>query len=473
MSEFGKIFKVTTFGESHCKGVGCIVEGVPPRMILTEEHIQTQLTRRRPGQSKLSTARNEADQCMILSGTEKGVTLGTPIGIFVKNKDHRPKDYKNMADIPRPSHADFTYQKKYEIRASSGGGRSSARETIGRVAGGAIAEKWLWERYGVQIVAWVSAVGTKTAPRKLEKLPISRQDVDAYLVRCPHKESAEAFRDEIIAAKEDHDSLGGTVTCVIRNSPVGLGEPCFDKLEAKLAHAMLSIPATKGFEIGSGFAGTRMRGSAHNDMFVQKGDRIGTMTNYSGGIQGGISNGENIVIRIAFKPAATISQPQETCSFDGSDEVLAAKGRHDPCVLPRAVPIVEAMAALVIADAALIQEARTSASAKYGVLQRVSEGVAQIQAEHLEKQGVKLCEKGPRPLAPAAFAEHENQVAQFAKAPTHDNHPPVIKETSEQPAPPPPTMKQDPTKPAEVEAKAEEEEQEEEEEEEDDGCIIS
>jgi len=434
MSEFGKLFKVTTFGESHCKGVGCIVEGVPPRMVLSEAHIQTQLTRRRPGQSKLSTARNEADQCTILSGVEKGVTLGTPIGIFVKNKDHRPRDYKEMTDVPRPSHGDFTYQKKYEIRASSGGGRSSARETIGRVAAGAIAEKWLWERYGVQVVAWVSSVGSKTAPRKLESLPISRQDVDAYLVRCPHHESAEAFRQEIINAKEDQDSLGGTVTCIIRNSPVGLGEPCFDKLEAKLAHAMLSIPATKGFEIGSGFAGTRMRGSAHNDMFVRKGDRIGTKTNYSGGIQGGISNGENIVLRIAFKPAATISQPQETCSFDGGDEILAAKGRHDPCVLPRAVPIVEAMAALVIADAALIQESRTSASAKYGVLRRVKEGVAELQSEHLLKQGVALCESGPRPLAPPAFKEHENKVADFVVSPTHDNHPSVINDASSKPA---------------------------------------
>merc|ERR1740123_1394792 len=240
-----------------------------------------------------------------------------------------------MTDIPRPSHADYTYQMKYNVRASSGGGRSSARETIGRVAAGAIAEKWLYEKYGVEIVAWVSGVGPHEAPRELESMPISRTDVDAYLVRCPHRESAELFTEEIKTAKADHDSLGGTVTCVVQNCPIGLGEPCFDKLEAKIAHAMISIPATKGFEIGSGFAGTKMRGSEHNDMFVNKGDRIGTETNRSGGIQGGISNGEPIVIRVAFKPAATIGIEQETSNFEGDAEKLAAKGRHDPCVLPR------------------------------------------------------------------------------------------------------------------------------------------
>jgi len=469
MSSFGKLFKVTTFGESHCKGVGCIVEGVPPRMVLNESHIQTQLTRRRPGQSKLSTARNEADKCTILSGTECGVTLGTPIGIFVKNKDHRPKDYKNMEDIPRPSHADFTYQMKYGVRAGSGGGRSSARETIGRVAAGAIAEKFLWERYGVQVIAWVSGVGPLEAPRTLEALPISRADVDAHTVRCPHKESAEAFAQEIIKAKEDHDSLGGTVTCVIRNTPIGLGEPCFDKLEAKLAHAMLSIPATKGFEIGSGFAGTKMRGSVHNDPFIQKGERMGTTTNNSGGIQGGISNGEDIVIRIAFKPAATIAQPQETASFDGNDTVLAAKGRHDPCVLPRAVPIVETMCALVIADAVLIQESRTQASKPFGVLQRVHVGVAESQLEHLSKQNITCAETGPRPIMEAFFEDNKGKTGDFTASPTHDNHPPVLVDEPKKPEEPAPTInKKDPAQTQEPE-----EELVEEQEEEDEGCVIS
>jgi chorismate synthase len=262
-----------------------------------------------------------------------------------------------MSRIPRPSHADFTYEAKYGVRASSGGGRSSARETIGRVAAGAIAEKWLREQYGVEIVAWVSSVGTIDSQAPDLDL-VSRATVDASPVRCPDQASAAMMWDAIVAARDANDSLGGVVTCVCRNVPVGLGEPVFDKLEASLAHAMLSIPATKGFEIGSGFAGTRLRGSVHNDPFVQKGARLGTVTNNSGGIQGGISNGEPIVMRIAFKPPATISQPQQTADFDGKPVTLEAKGRHDPCVVPRAIPIVEAMAALVLIDAALIQKTR-------------------------------------------------------------------------------------------------------------------
>ncbi|KAJ1924057.1 bifunctional chorismate synthase/riboflavin reductase [NAD(P)H] aro2 [Tieghemiomyces parasiticus] len=379
MSSFGQIFRVTTFGESHCKAVGCIVEGCPPGMQLTETDIQPQLTRRRPGQSNLTTPRDEKDQVVIQSGTEFGITLGTPIGMFVPNQDHRPKDYTETDFYPRPSHADWTYLRKYGVKASSGGGRSSARETIGRVAAGAIAEKYLREAYGVEIVAFVSSVGRVEMPF-IEQMrtgnpdpgfldwlnQVSREQVDADTVRCPDANVSEAMRDEIIRAKDASDSIGGTVTCVIRRVPIGLGEPCFDKLEAKLAHAMLSIPATKGFEIGSGFPGTTMNGSVHNDPFVMRTrpdgtTSLGTSTNYSGGIQGGISNGENIYFRVAFKPPATISQAQTTSKYDGEGGTLSARGRHDPCVVPRATPIVEAMAALVVMDAVLIQNSRAMA----------------------------------------------------------------------------------------------------------------
>jgi len=357
-STFGTLFKVTTFGESHCRAVGVIVDGCPPRLSLDREDIQTQLDRRRPGQSELTTDRKETDQVTILSGVENGKTLGTPIALSVPNKDQKPGDYKEMSKIPRPSHADYTYQMKYGIRASSGGGRSSARETIGRVAAGAIAEKYLKETYGIEIVAWVSAVGMINAPY-MELDEISRKQTEQSIVRCPHEETALKMIQAIIDAKERSDSLGGIVSCVCRNVPLGLGEPVFDKLEAKLAHAMLSIPATKGFEIGSGFKGSRMCGSEHNDPFVAKNGRLGTLSNYSGGVQGGISNGENIIFRTAFKPVATIGQPQKTVDFEGKDVELSAKGRHDPCVVPRAVPIVESMAALVLMDFALIQKMRT------------------------------------------------------------------------------------------------------------------
>jgi chorismate synthase len=361
-STLGALFKVTTFGESHCKGVGATVDGCPSGMALTEADIQPQLSRRRPGQSDLSTPRQEADQVIIYSGTEFGRTLGTPIMLLVNNKDQRPQDYGEMSRIPRPSHADFTYQMKYGIRASSGGGRSSARETIGRVAAGAIAEKWLGETYGTEIVAWVSAVGDIEAP-EVDMERISRAEVDAQMIRCPDADAAgrmEALVREVLEAK---DSTGGILTCVCRNVPIGLGEPVFDKLEARLAQAMLSLPATKGFDIGSGFAGTRLRGSLHNDPFIKKGQQLGTRSNYSGGVQGGISNGEPIVFRVAFKPVATIGQVQNTVDFDGCEVELAAKGRHDPCVVPRAVPIVESMAALVLIDMALQQRTRQSISA--------------------------------------------------------------------------------------------------------------
>ena len=359
-STLGTLYTVTTFGESHCKGVGAVVDGCPPGLELTEADIQPQLTRRRPGQSDLSTPRQEADQVTIYSGTEFGRTLGTPIMLLVNNRDQRPQDYGEMSRIPRPSHADYTYQMKYGVRASSGGGRSSARETIGRVAAGAIAEKWLREQYGTEIVAWVSAVGDIEAPpADLER--ISRAEVDQTIIRCPDTTTAARMQDRVREVLEAKDSTGGILTCVCRNVPVGLGEPLFDKLEARLAQAMLSLPATKGFDIGSGFAGTRLLGSTHNDPFVRRGSGLGTRTNHSGGVQGGISNGEPIVFRVAFKPVATIGLAQETVDFDGEPVTLEAKGRHDPCVVPRAVPIVEAMAALVLIDLALMQRARRGA----------------------------------------------------------------------------------------------------------------
>jgi chorismate synthase len=356
-SSFGTLFRVTTFGESHCKAVGVVIDGCPPGLTVTERDIQAQLDRRRPGQSALSTDRQEADQVVILSGTENGRTLGTPIALQVANKDQRPKDYGNMRDIPRPSHADYTYQMKYGIRASSGGGRSSARETIGTVAAGAIAAKILKEKLNIDIIAWVSSIGEIEAAATNE-MSITRQEVDATPVRCPDRNAAVEMEKLVSDLKDIGDSVGGVISCVIRNVPAGLGEPTFEKLEAKLAQSMLAIPATKGFEIGSGFAGAKQRGSQHNDAFAQKDGRLGTLTNRSGGIQGGISNGEPITLRIAFKPPATISLPQSTVDFSGQDVILEAKGRHDPCVVPRAVPIVEGMAALVIIDMLLRQEAR-------------------------------------------------------------------------------------------------------------------
>jgi chorismate synthase len=356
-SSFGTLFRVTTFGESHGQGVGAVIDGCPPKTSLDETDIQPQLDRRRPAQSKLTTTRKEADRVSILSGVQNGKTLGTPIALLVKNTDQRPADYDQMRSVPRPSHADYTYQMKYGIRALSGGGRSSARETVGRVAAGAIAEKYLSERYGIEIVAWVSAVCTIEAPSP-DLTGFSRQEVDRSAVRCPDLQAAEKMQAAIVEAQEAGDSMGGIITCVCRHIPAGLGEPVFDKIESLLAQAMLSIPATKGFEIGSGFEGSRMRGSAHNDVFIKKGNHLGTKTNYSGGVQGGISNGEPIIFRVAFKPPATISLPQKTVDFEGNDTVLEAKGRHDPCVVPRAVPIVESMAALVLADLVLQQKMR-------------------------------------------------------------------------------------------------------------------
>ncbi|QRV76104.1 chorismate synthase [Ceratobasidium sp. AG-Ba] len=386
MSTFGRAFRVTTYGESHCPSVGCIVDGVPPGMQLVEADIQTQLTRRRPGQSNLTTPRDEKDLVVIHSGVEHGVTLGTPISLQVRNQDQRPHDYTETDFYPRPSHADYTYLEKYGIKASSGGGRSSARETIGRVAAGAIAEKYLKIAYGIEIVAFVASVGKihipssvgvpaaessdpdfaedALSPEYIKLLQtITREEVDKYPTRCPHQETSEKMTQRIIRAKEAQDSIGGTVVCVIRGVPSGLGEPVFDKFEAELAHAMLSIPATKGFEIGSGFKGCEVPGSRHNDPFVAgEGGRLRTSTNWSGGIQGGITNGEDIYFRLGFKSPATISQAQSTAQYNGNSGSLAARGRHDPCVVPRAIPIVEAMAAVVVLDQLLIQQGRHAAA---------------------------------------------------------------------------------------------------------------
>lgn len=355
-STTGTLFRVSTFGESHCKAVGAIVDGCPSQIALCEKDIQVQLDRRRPGQSDLSTPRQELDSVTIMSGVENGKTLGTPICLMVMNKDQRPGDYSEMIEIPRPSHADFTYMAKYGIKASSGGGRSSARETIGRVAAGAIAEKFLKETYGVEIVAFVSSVGGINASG-VDYNTVNRKTVDETIIRCPDTAVASKMIDLVREVRDDQDSVGGIVTCVIRGVPAGWGEPVFDKLEAKLAQAMLSLPATKGFEIGSGFAGTALRGSQHNDPFTWDDGQLRTLTNNSGGVQGGITNGETIAFRIAFKPPATIGKSQKTVDFNGKQMVLEAKGRHDPCVVPRAVPIVECMTAIVLADCALIQNA--------------------------------------------------------------------------------------------------------------------
>ncbi|MFP4013845.1 MAG: chorismate synthase [Chitinispirillaceae bacterium] len=357
-STFGNYLRVTTFGESHCRAVGAVVDGFPPRIQINEQDIQIQLNRRRPGQSSLSTPRSEKDSVKILSGVENGFTLGTPVALMVENKDQRPGDYSSMDKTPRPSHADYTYTAKYGIKATSGGGRSSARETIGRVAAGAMVEKFLQRRFGVEIVAYVSAVGKISAPQ-MDFSKITREEVDRNDVRCPDRENASRMAELIHKVKDENDSVGGVVTCVCRNVPAGWGEPVFQKLEAMLGMAMLSIPASKGFEIGSGFEGAAMKGSEHNDPFTMKPYGLGTLTNRSGGVQGGISNGEPIYFRVAFKPPATIGLAQNTVDYEGNETVLESTGRHDPCVVPRAVPVVEAMTALVLGDMALAQLARS------------------------------------------------------------------------------------------------------------------
>ena len=355
-SSFGQLFRITTWGESHGGGVGVVIDGCPPRIELSEEDIQSELDRRRPGQSAIVTPRDEGDRCQILSGVFEGRTLGTPISILVMNKDARPEAYSEMKTTFRPSHADFTYEAKYGIRNWQGGGRASARETIGRVAAGAVARKILSKfAPDFELIAYVTHVYDVAAT--IDRGAVTRQQIEGNAVRCPDTGAARKMIEAIEKARDEGDSLGGVIECVIRGVEAGLGEPVFDKLEADLAKAMMSLPASKGFEIGSGFAATRMRGSEHNDAFEVRDRKTRTTTNNSGGVQGGISNGEDIFFRVAFKPTSTIARDQKTVTASGEETTLAARGRHDPCVLPRAVPIVEAMAALVLCDHSLRQKA--------------------------------------------------------------------------------------------------------------------
>eukprot|EP00555_Chaetoceros_dichaeta_P007059 CAMPEP_0198260676 /NCGR_PEP_ID=MMETSP1447-20131203/9570_1 /TAXON_ID=420782 /ORGANISM="Chaetoceros dichaeta, Strain CCMP1751" /LENGTH=432 /DNA_ID=CAMNT_0043948387 /DNA_START=82 /DNA_END=1380 /DNA_ORIENTATION=- len=358
---FGRAFRISTWGESHGGGVGVTLDGCPPRLELSRDEIQVDLDRRRPGQSRITTPRNEADSVEILSGlTPDGITTGTPIAMLVRNKDQRSTDYLNndMSVAYRPSHADATYDAKYGVRAIAGGGRSSARETIGRVAAGAVARKILKLYNGIEVLAYVSKVQDITS--EVDDDTFTREDVDSNIVRCPDADAAETMLARIDTIRKAGNSIGGVVTCVARNVPAGFGSPVFDKLEADLAKACMSIPAAKGFESGDGFEGTLLSGKDHNDEFyidpVTGATR--TKTNRSGGIQGGISNGENIVIHVAFKPTSTIGQKQATVTRDGLEVELRGKGRHDPCVLPRAVPMVEAMVAMTLVDALMIQNAQ-------------------------------------------------------------------------------------------------------------------
>ena len=350
----GSIFRLSTFGESHGKALGATIDGCPAGIEINEEIIQKELDRRKPGQSKITTQRQEADQVEILSGVFEGKTTGTSLGMIIRNQDQRSKDYSHIADKYRPSHADYTYQEKYGNRDYRGGGRSSARETAARVAAGALA-KQLLAVPGIKTYAYVSAVGELELKTPYQELDLSQTDNN--IVRCPDPAMAEKMIDYIDGVRKDRDTVGGVVSGVITGVPVGLGEPVFNKLHAALGAAMLGINAVKGFEYGSGFEGIRMRGSAHNDLFyTDEQGRIRTKTNYSGGIQGGISNGEDIYFRVAFKPVATIMQDQESIDSSGNAATVSGKGRHDPCVVPRAVPIVEAMAALVLADFYLLQK---------------------------------------------------------------------------------------------------------------------
>jgi chorismate synthase len=352
---FGQLFRVTTWGESHGGALGAVIDGCPSLVPITAEEIQVDLDRRAPGQSRLVTQRKESDTVRILSGVFEGKTLGTPISLEIANEDQRSGDYSEVQQKFRPSHADYTYEAKYGIRDWRGGGRTSARETAARVAAGAVARKLLATRWSVEIVAWVSKVGPIVAEADVDA--VTRAAVDATPVRCPVPAVADRMIEAIETARKDGNSLGGAVTCAVRGCPVGWGEPVFDRLEADLAKAMLSLPASKGFEIGSGFAGTDLTGLQHNDVFYMDGDRVRTRTNRSGGVQGGITNGETVYFRVAFKPTATIMREQQTVSAAGEDTTIAGRGRHDPCVLPRAVPMVEAMAALVLADQSLRHEA--------------------------------------------------------------------------------------------------------------------
>lgn len=363
-NSFGKFFRISTWGESHGGGIGVVVDGCPPNIPLSEADIQPALDRRRPGQSDITTPRKETDTATIVSGVYEGRTLGTPIAITVPNSDHRPEAYAEMKEKFRPSHADYTYQMKYGIRNHEGGGRSSARETIGRVAAGAIAAKALCAHHAIEVRAYIERIhdiamadyGSAEAPA--QHFPTLDQ-IEATPVRCPDHDLAGQMIGRIKEARSAGDSVGGVVICRVRGLPVGLGEPVFDRLEAELAKAMLSLPATKGFEVGSGFAGTLLKGSRHNDTFESREGQVRTQSNRSGGVQGGISNGEELYFRVAFKPTATILQSQPTVDKDGEETELMGRGRHDPCVVPRAVPIVEAMTWLVLMDNWMSQRARS------------------------------------------------------------------------------------------------------------------
>ncbi len=352
-NSFGTLFKLTSFGESHGKAVGGIIEGVLPNTHIDEDFIQSELDRRRPGQSAITTPRNEEDKVEFLSGIFEGKATGTPIAFVIWNKDQRSKDYGNIADVYRPSHADYTYQSKYGIRDYRGGGRSSARETIARVVAGAIA-KLMLQQQGITIQAFTSKVGPIQLDKSYEELDLA--NTENNIVRCPDTSIADKMINYIDEVRKSKDSVGGVISCVIKNAPVGLGDPVFNKLHATLGQAMLSINAVKGFEYGLGFGATDLKGSEHNDAFYMEGDRVRTKTNRSGGIQGGISNGEDIYFNVAFKPIATILTEQHTVNKNGEEITSTTKGRHDPCVLPRAVPIVEAMAAITLADHILVNK---------------------------------------------------------------------------------------------------------------------
>lgn len=352
-NSFGSLFKITTFGESHGKAIGVTIDGCPAGIEIDDAFIQSELDRRKPGQSKITTQRKEPDSAEILSGVFEGKSTGTPIAMVIQNQDQKSKDYSHIADKFRPSHADFTYEEKYGVRDYRGGGRSSARETAARVAAGAIAKLALRQK-GIKVVAYVSQAGEVSLEKSYHNMDFSQ--IENNIVRCPDPKVAEEMITVINGARKQGDTIGGVVSCVISGVPVGLGEPVFDKLHARLGSAMLGINAVKGFEYGSGFAGAKMRGSEHNDIFEKDGDKVITKTNLSGGIQGGISNGQDIYFNVAFKPVATIMRNQDSVDRHGDEVTVSGKGRHDPCVVPRAVPIVEAMAALTILDFYLLQQ---------------------------------------------------------------------------------------------------------------------
>jgi len=346
-NSFGKIFKITTYGESHGVGIGVIIDGCPAGVEVDEAFLQSEMQRRKPGQSKITTQRKEEDEVEVLSGIFEGLTTGTPIALSIRNTNQKSKDYSHIKDSYRPSHADYTYQEKYGVRDYRGGGRSSARETAARVAAGAIA-KMMLQQSGISVQAYVNQVGSLKLEKSYQEMDLSKAEEN--IVRCPDPEMAEKMIQHIDDTRKNRDTIGGIVSCVIQGTPVGLGEPVFDKLHAVLGQAMLSINAVKGFEYGSGFDGVKMYGSEHNDIFEKENGKIKTSTNHSGGIQGGISNGQDIYFNVAFKPIATIMNDQDSIDKDGNKVTVKGKGRHDPCVVPRAVPIVEAMSALTIAD---------------------------------------------------------------------------------------------------------------------------